>query len=196
MHLKTLAGPLFCAALLASCGEPAPPAAAPAPMDSKAADRKELVLQPRRGWAPPVPGAKLEINLILEKSRIRRGEAFGYRMEIRNMGGTPAVFKEPAPSFIKEGGLCGGRYVFYLTPPRGKEERLACAPEEGPAPEGSALDVVLAPGEYLLTRPARGFRPLRAKAALHRLGAHRLRVVLKDGASSAASAPVSFEVVP
>lgn len=186
---------LLSALALASCREQAPAPAEVSP-DPKVRDRQELVLQPRRGWAPGEAARRLELKLIAEKSRIRLGEGFGYRLELRNTGREPFVFKEAPPSFMKEGGFCGERWRFYAKPPRGKEARLTCEAQGTAAPRDSGLDLALAPGEYVITRPARAFRRLKTSAVFQETGVYRVRVEFVDAKARTKSAPVELEVVP
>ena len=68
---------------------------------------------------------------------------------MRNVGREPLPFKETAPSFIKEGSLCGANgFKFYATPPGGRERLLPCKPST--AEPGSGLELTLLPGEYLV----------------------------------------------
>ncbi len=146
-------------------------------------DRKELVLPPRAGWKPEEAKRKLKVTLIPEKTMIRKGEAFRYRLEIQNIGQERIYIGDSAPSFIKTGSLFG-KFRFYVTPPAGVEEkpmgRLYSSTDEGIVPlqeivfpdtmtetqkeaavtrmvaEGNAaanLMLWLQPGETLLTRP-------------------------------------------
>lgn len=187
---------LLLLASLAAC-RPEPPPPAPSPREK---DRAELTLQSRRGWTPETSPRKLTILLISEKTKVRKGESFRYRLEIRNVGREPVVFKEPAPSFIKDGSLCGSHgYRFYATPPRGTERPLPCEPAAGPATADSGLDLTLRPGDYLLTRrdgPANPFRTLRTKFRFDTLGTYRIRAVYSAAKLRAASNPVAMTVVP
>ena len=105
---------------LAACrGEPAP---APAPLTAEQKDHKELSRQPSQEWTPSNTPRKLNILFLLDKNRIRKGETFRYRLEMQNLGQEPLAFKEAAPSFIKDGSLCGsGDIKLYAAPPDGKE---------------------------------------------------------------------------
>lgn len=195
--------------LLAACrNEPAPVPAAPTTAQEQ--DRQELMRQPGPDWKPGSAKRKLDILLIIDKSRVRKGEAFGYRLEMQNTGREPIAFKEPAPSFTKDGSLCGaGGFKVLVTPPGGKEYVLPCAPKAeaglkastaaAAAPE-SDLELTLRPGEYLLTRaPSRAnrFRPLLTTTQFDTVGVYRLKAVYDPaGSFSAASNSVTLEVVP
>lgn len=187
---------LLAVALLTACGEPPPAAPVPVPETPAARDRRELIRQPRRGWEPESATPKLVIALIAEKSRVRRGEDFRYRLETRNVGAAPLAVREAAPSFIKEGSLCGkSPFRVYAAAPGGAERRLACP---SPAAGGEALDMTLGPGEYLLTRPeapGRPFRRLDSSLRFEAAGTYRVRVAYDDGTRRASSPAVSLEVV-
>ena len=162
--------------ILGACS-PAPPEATVVPERPEVSDRRELVLQPRRGWTPEAQGLKVTILLIGEKSRIKAGEKMRYRVELRNVGGETVVFKEAAPSFIKEGSLCGGLFYFEAGGWKGKRRGLGCR-EAFAGAVSSGLNLALRPGEYLLTR--RGgdsdrFRDLETSFVFVR-GTYRLRV--------------------
>lgn len=184
--------------LAASCRREAPPSARTPTASER--DVRDLVRRPKEPWRPE-PGAprrRLSLLLLTDKSKIRKGEAFHYRLEMRNTGLEPLLFKEASPSFVKDGSLCGGAFSFFATPPRGKERRLPCALAADFA--GAGLDLALDPGDFLLTRgagAAGGFRDLPAPHAFDALGVHRVRAEYSppDGPRSASNA-VTVEVVP
>lgn len=191
--------------LLASCRSEAP-----APPTADQRDRSELVRQPKEEWKPRDAARGLEILLLAERSKIRKGEPLNYRLEMRNVGRDPILFKEDPPSFIKEGSLCGSHgFKFYAAPPRGKEQPLTCgtagADEVAVSTRAAAtpepgLDLTLMPGEYLLTRgsgPGRPFRTLTAAEPFDKTGTYRLKAVFtqKNG-FRAESNTVAIEVVP
>lgn len=90
-----------------------------------AIDRRELVLPPPTGWKPDNIRRKLKLILIPEKTQIRRGENFRYRLEIRNMGQDPFTFVEMTRSFIKTGSLAPPTdFHFHATTPDGKDAPL------------------------------------------------------------------------
>ncbi len=193
--------------LTTSCQNDTAPAA---PLTTEQKDRKDLLRQPKQEWKPGSSTRKLNILLLTDKAKIRKGEAFRYRLEIQNVGREPIPFKEAAPSFTKYGTLCGSSgYSFYATPPRGKERILPCKPKvtadanaiAGPAPEPeSGLDLTLLPGEYLLTRgpvPTNRFRDLQTSFRFDALGTYRLKsVYAPPGGLRAVSNTVVLEVVP
>jgi hypothetical protein len=195
--------------LLSSCRNDEAPAPA-APLSAEQKDRKDLLRQPKQEWKPGSSPRKLNILLLTDKAKIRKGEAFHYRLEMQNVGREPLPFKETAPSFTKDGSLCGSNgYTFYATPPGGKERLLPCTPKTttavqtstGPAPEPeSGLDLTLLPGEYLLTRgpgPANRFRDLQTTFHFDALGTYRLKTVFAPaGGLRAVSNTVVLEVVP
>lgn len=183
---------------------------APAAVTFEQQDRDELLRQPREDWKPAAPGRRLNMLLLAERGRIRKGEALGYRLEMQNTGGEPLTFKEEAPSFVKDGSLCGmNAFQFYIKPPKGKERPLPCksqsaaevqASTAAPRRPPSALDLTLRPGEYLLTRgsaPGKPFRPLETELALDAPGIYRLKAVYspEDG-FRAESNTVEVEIVP
>jgi hypothetical protein len=158
-------------------------------------DRGELVLQPSSPWVPPDVPRKLGIQLISEKDREMTGGKFRYRLEVRNVGRDDVAFKEGAPSFIKDGSLCGPTgFRFMMIAADGKETRLACD-SGAPAEPGSSLDLALKPGEYLLTRPARSFRDLRTSFLFDQPGTYRLKVVYDADGLRAESNAVDFEIL-
>lgn len=195
--------------LLAACGNDQASAPA-APLTAEQKDRKELSRQPKQEWTPENTPRKLKILFLLDKNRIRKGESFHYRLEMQNLGREPLAFRETEPSFIKDGSLCGsGAFKLYAAPPGGKERLLPCKPAEeaavqastAPAEEtGSGLDLVLQPGEYLLTRGAGSkdhFRELRTKFSFAALGTYTLKAVYVPGDGfRAVSNTVTLEVVP
>ncbi len=88
-------------------------------------DRQELVLPPPPGWKPGEAKRKLKLTLIPEKTMIRKGEKFRYRLEIQNVGQEGILFNETFAPFVKVGILDGPpAYKFYITPPGGKEEEM------------------------------------------------------------------------
>lgn len=191
--------------LLISCRNDEAPAT---PLTAEQKDRKDLLRQPKQEWKPENAARKLNVLLLTDKAKIRKGEAFHYRLEMQNVGREPLSFKEAAPSFTKYGSLCGSSgYSFYATPPGGKERLLPCKPtaaanaSTGPAPEPeSGLDLALLPGEYLLTRgpvPASRFRDLQTSFLFDALGTYRLKAVyFPAGGLRAVSNTVVLEVVP
>lgn len=195
--------------LLTSCRNEEAPAPA-APLSAEQKDRKDLLRQPKQEWKPGNAPRRLSVLLLTDKAKIRKGEAFRYRLEMQNTGREPLSFKETAPSFTKDGSLCGSNgYSFYATPPGGKERLLACKPRStagiqtstGPAPEPeTGLDLTLLPGEYLLTRgatPADRFRDLQTNFVFDALGTYRLKSVFAPaGGVRAVSNIVVLEVVP
>lgn len=180
------------------------------PLTAEQQERKQLVLQPKPDWRPEGAARKLNVLLLIDKTIVRTGEPFHYRLEMQNAGGVPLTFKETAPSFIKDGSLCGDASIkFYATPPEGKETLLPCEPKgaaevrasTAPAQEPeSGLELTLQPGEYLLTRgsgPKNRFRRLRTKFPFEALGKYRLKAAYfpADGLR-AVSNTVTLEVVP
>ncbi|MEK7858703.1 MAG: hypothetical protein AAB320_06130 [Elusimicrobiota bacterium] len=88
-------------------------------------DRLELVLPPPSGWKPEKNKRKLKLTLIPEKTMLRKGEKFRYRMEIQNVGQENIIFSEPFAPFVKIGILDGTHdYTFLVTPPGGKEQEM------------------------------------------------------------------------
>ncbi|PIR19402.1 MAG: hypothetical protein COV48_02205 [Elusimicrobia bacterium CG11_big_fil_rev_8_21_14_0_20_64_6] len=195
--------------LLGACRRE-PPVESGAALTESQKDRKQLVLQPKKGWKPQAAAPPLKILLLIDKTIIRQGESFKYRLEMQNTGREPLPFREHAPSFTKDGELCGDNgYKFYVTPPAGRETVLPCraatttdvrvstAPAEEPQ---SGLDLTLQPGEYLLTRgvgPKNRFRELKTSFAFKPLGTYTLKVLYASpGGFRSESNTVSLEVVP
>lgn len=87
-------------------------------------DRKELVLSPPAGWKPENVRRKIKLTLIPEKTMIRAGERFRYRLETQNVGQEPVMLSEDQRAFVKTGNLSGPWYRFYVTLPDGKKEQL------------------------------------------------------------------------
>lgn len=188
---------LVALALLAACRrEPAPSPK----LTVEQQDRRDLVRKPKGEWAPGREPRKLSILLLTDKAKIRAGERFHYRLELRNEGREPISFIEASPSFVKDGSLCGsGGFSMLAAPPGGRERPLPCAKPADGAP-ASALALSLEPGEYLLTRgpgAAAGFRDLQTAFVFDATGTYRLRAVYaaEDG-PRAVSNPVALEVVP
>lgn len=184
---------------------PAPDSRANTPQEQ---DRHELTRQPAPDWKPGGEERKLAMLLLIDKTRIRKGDGFGYRVEMQNAGREPLEIKEGAPSFTKDGSLCGRTpFKILVTPPGGRETALPCAPKgavavsTGPAaPPESGIELILQPGEYLLTRasgPKNKFRPLLTEMKFDAVGTYRLKAVYDPkGPFSAASNTVDLEVVP
>ncbi|MDD5304403.1 MAG: hypothetical protein PHS14_15000 [Elusimicrobia bacterium] len=179
-----------------------------APPTAEQKDRRELLRQPKQEWKPENTPRKLNMLLLTDKAKIRKGAAFRYRLEMQNVGREPLSFKETAPSFIKDGSLCGANaFKFYAVPPGGKERLLPCKapdavrPSTAPAGEPeSGLELDLQPGEYLLTRgsgPGGPFRELQTAFRFDALGTYRLKAVYAPaGGFRAVSNTVALEVVP
>lgn len=196
---------LLALALLGGCGgEP------PRPLTAQEKDRRELVRQPREEWKPAGGTRRLNILLLAKRDKIRAGEAFSYRVEMQNVDREPLVIKDPAPSFTKDGSLCGaGAFGLRVTPPRGKERLVPCKPGAAAETQASTapakapptgLEVTLQPGEYLLTRgsaPGDPFRDLRTAMTFETLGTYALKAVytFADGTEAVSNA-VAVEVVP
>ncbi|MBI2788546.1 MAG: hypothetical protein HYX59_07690 [Elusimicrobia bacterium] len=194
--------------LLAAC-QRSPETPVPETLTAEERDRRDLLRQPNPEWKPGPEKRKLNILLLIDKTKIRKGDAFAYRLETQNAGQEPLSFKEAAPSFIKEGSLCGGSgFKVLVTAPGAKERPAACLRQTaavavstapGREPE-TGLDVTLQSGDYLLTRgsgPVRGFRPLLTATAFDALGTYKLKAeyAAKDG-FKAVSNTVTLEVVP
>jgi hypothetical protein len=81
--------------LLSSCRNDEAPAA---PLTAEQKDRKDLLRQPKQEWKPGSASRKLNVLLLTDKAKIRKGEAFRYRLEMQNVGREPLPFKEAAPS--------------------------------------------------------------------------------------------------
>ena len=146
-------------------------------------DRAELVLPAPAGWKPENVKRKIRLTLIPEKTLIRKGEKFRYRVEIQNVGQDTLGFYGTASGFIKRGMIedIPDPFQIYMTPPGGNELRV---PREIPRHDGvsfrelhfpasmtkaqvhealaqmaiegrarNSLTVNLKPGETLLTRP-------------------------------------------
>jgi hypothetical protein len=174
---------------LVSCrNEPAPPPVQP------------LVLQPRPDWKPGDAPRKLNIMLLLDKYKIRKGETFNYRLETQNVGRKPMPFKERAPSFTKDGSLCGSNGFKLYAALSGEDRLLPCKPAAAPAKDQeSGLDLILQPGDYLLTRgsgPSNRFRGLQTDFRFETVGTYRLKAVYAANGFRAVSNIVQLEVVP
>ena len=196
--LRPIVAALMLLSPLSGCRPEAPEGAA-REETPREKDRRELTLQSRRGWKPVDAPLRLELQLIAEKSGIVKAAKFRYRLEIKNIGREPVVFKEDAPTFIKDGSLCGSRgYRFYVTPPNGAEMLMACEPPPASAPAGAGLEVTLQPGDYLLTRaesPSSRFRDLRTMYRFDRPGTYRVKVVYSAAKRRAQSNTVTFDVL-
>lgn len=190
---------LVALALLSACRrrEPAPPVPK---LSAREQDRRDLLRAPKGDWTPGSEPRRLSLLLLTDRAKIRKGEAFRYRLEMRNMGREPLSFVEAAPTFVKDGSLCGEHgYSFLAIPPKGKERTLPCRPAPA-APGLTGLDLTLAPGEFLLTRgpgAAAGFRDLLTSFAFDAVGTYRLKAVYAPaGGPRAVSNTVALDVVP
>ena len=67
------------------------------PLTAEQRDRKDLLRQPMPGWQPENAPRKLNILLLSDRSRIRAGATFHYRLEMQNVGREPLLFREIAP---------------------------------------------------------------------------------------------------
>ncbi|MBI2387141.1 MAG: hypothetical protein HYV14_14210 [Elusimicrobia bacterium] len=186
---------------LAACrNEPA------APPTAEEKDRRELLRQPGPDWKPGEARRALTMLLLIDKTQIRKGDGFAYRLEMQNTGLEPLAIEEDAPSFTKDGSLCaGGGFKFLVTPPGGRERDVPCAPRgaalsTATAATGSGLSLNLQPGEYLLTRasgPGDRFRPMLTTMTFVSLGTYRFKAVYDpEGSFRAESNVVAMEVVP
>ena len=183
-------------ALFACQSKPTAPASGAQEESPQAKDRKELVLQSKGDWKPAAVAQKLNVMLILEKGGLVTGDKVRYRLEIKNSGRNPVAFLESAPSFIKDGSFCApSDFAFFVTPPGGAEQPLPCEPS---AAAGSGLDLTLASGEYLLTRPegpASRFRELRTPFHFDALGTYRLKLVYTATGLRVESQSLAFDMV-
>ena len=146
-------------------------------------DRAELVLPPPPGWRPENAKRKLKLTLIPEKTMIRKGEEFRYRLEVQNTGQEPIRFYHDYRAFIKTGDLLSGDYYeFYATTPGGPEQKLLSRSQasggimplheiffpdsmtiaqkdaallrmSAEANAASVISLTLGPGETMLSRP-------------------------------------------
>lgn len=186
---------------LAGCGQAPPPEAAPAAQVETPAqkDRRELTLQSRRDWKPEDAARKLTLLLVRQRMSIRKGESFGYRLELKNVGRETIVIQEASPSFIRSGVACkASGWSFFVTPPGEGERPLRCLPASAAGPEAAPLELMLLPGDYLLTRresPKEPFREFRTKFRFQKLGDYRIRAVYARSGLRAESDPVVMTVV-
>lgn len=101
-----------------------PPAAPNSGATQEASDRAELVLPSPEFWRPESAGRKIKLTLIAEKTTIRAGEKFRYRLEVQNVGEKDIFFHED-PSFIKVGEEAWhGHYRILVKFPDGHESPL------------------------------------------------------------------------
>ncbi len=157
---------------------------APARKAQNAEDRAELVQPPPPGWRPEKEGRHLRLILTPQKTRYRVGERFWYILELKNIGSEPAWFVEH-DSFFKSGDRDMGRWKVVVAgrevgrralplfspsiiepfnPPGfdrlTDEERRAFVQRDVQRANARwrrllGLNVTLAPGETLRTRPWR-----------------------------------------
>jgi hypothetical protein len=88
----------------------------------EALDRKELVIPAPPGWQPEPVDVRLKLALIPQKTTIRVGEKFSYRVELQNVGRKWYMFSlfPEGSDFIKGGSLVSQKFHFYVIPPDGK----------------------------------------------------------------------------
>lgn len=92
----------------------------------QAADRKDLVLPPPRGFKPAPEAKKLQLTLRLRDKTIKKGERIWYRLELRNVGSKSVRIHE-THSFLKKpsGSYSFTWWDFFVTLPDGKKKRVA-----------------------------------------------------------------------
>lgn len=88
-----------------------------------ARDRAELVRPAPPDFKPVTPEGKLELRLIPQKSILRKGEDFWYRLELQNVGGKPIWWADGTWSFFKDGSLENDA-SFVLVEPDGRRQKV------------------------------------------------------------------------
>lgn len=164
-------------------------------VDSKKARyRAELVRPAPAGFKPESVDRKIKITLIPQKTIMRRGERFWYRLEMQNVGREPIDFG--GFPFFDSGNEIYGPFEFFVTPPGGKAALMRRIPAMS-APFGSSAikfpvhytdemkaaafkkmqwesqavvtSVRINPGEIMVTLPWRYVEPVTADN-MHRRG--------------------------
>ena len=83
--------------------------------------RRNYIRPAPAGFKPENVQYKIRLILVPEKSMIRKGEPFRYRLEMQNAGLRPARFFEPHSNFLLGNHFIGEKYDFYFMPPGSKE---------------------------------------------------------------------------
>lgn len=172
-------------------------------------NRRTMVSPPASDFKPEAVDRKVRLKLILEKSKIRKGERPRFRLEMTNVGMKPLEYFEPSSSiFVKDGGLLNSSTIdFYLIdernarmqllpPPFGSKPRTQAGTRKtisksefkGINAEGQAhatFEVLLLPGETLHSigddpSDAEIFKTLRSEHEFDKPGVYRLEVTLDD----------------
>ncbi len=65
-------------------------------------------------------GARVKIRLVLEKSKIRKGDPIRYRLEMTSVGTEPYLFGEFSSSFFKTGRVPSDAFVLLIKDSSGK----------------------------------------------------------------------------
>jgi predicted small lipoprotein YifL len=146
-----------------------------------AKDRKELVRPAPPGFKPENLARKIKLTLVPQKTMLRVGDHFWYRLELQNVAKEPISWRE-SRSFFKSGAMYANfQFDFHVTPPGGNETQML-GPHPLPHrmtdikfPAGwtdqqkteairglndrqrieDDIGLTLAPGEILVTRPWR-----------------------------------------
>lgn len=141
----------------------------------QAADEKAMVRPAPPDFKPAPMPHKFQLTLIPKKGTLKPGEAFWYRLELKNLGQETVSFSE-GYSFWKLGNQQNDKWSFHVTPPGGQEReaqfqsygydalgpgargRMNAAQLEEHAFRSSlsaGLHVNLKPGEILVSAPWR-----------------------------------------
>lgn len=108
-------------------------------------DRAELVKEAQPGFRPQSDRAKLAMKLVVEKTRIKRGEPIRYRLEMQNVARDSFIFFDRPHSFVKDGSLSDTCFKAFLTDSKGRKNEL----ESPPGGMGQVYEFKLPNDRYL-----------------------------------------------
>jgi hypothetical protein len=92
--------------------------------------RKTMVVSAPPDFTPKDADRKVQLRIVLEKSKIRVGERLRFRLEMTNIGRKELLYRESRSSlFVKNASLHNSYdMLFRLTDPRGKRIEMLSAP--------------------------------------------------------------------
>ncbi|MBI2787044.1 MAG: hypothetical protein HYX59_00050 [Elusimicrobia bacterium] len=174
--------------------------------DKRLEDRntRMMVSPAPAGFIPEPLERKVRLKLVLEKTKIRVGEAVRYRLEMTNVGRAPINYIEYDSSVFRWGGLLHSMRTikFLLTDSSGKTHRLEpalggrhspmkrmdapfTAQQQAESTASTTFRVRIGPGETLRSlgdgdSPSEPFRTMVVRNEFKTPGRYRIHVELDD----------------